>query len=122
MVFKGYFNNETATNNVLKDGWLRTGDYGRKDLSGNIYFCGLKKNMINVAGNNVYPLKLERMMGINRNVQQVKISGEESVLQGQIVIAAIRLRDRSPQKQEEFKRWCFENINNIILPKIWNFE
>lgn len=122
MVFKGYFNNEQATGSVIKDGWLKTGDFGRKDLNGNIYFCGLKKNMINVAGNNVYPRKLERMMGTNRNAEKVTISGEESVLQGQIVTASIKLKDNTPAKQEEYKRWCYENINNIILPKIWNFE
>lgn len=122
MVFKGYFNQDEATNIVLKDGWLHTGDYGRKDLKGNIYFCGLKKNMINVAGNNVYPKKLERMIRINKNVADIQIYGEESILQGYIVGAHIWLHNSSPEQQKAFKDWCYENINHVILPKHWHFE
>lgn len=122
MVFRGYFNNPEVTGSVLRNGWLHTGDYGRKDMAGNIYFCGLKKNMINVAGNNVYPKKLERMIRINKNVADVRITSEDSVLQGQVVVADIRLHDASDSGKEEFKNWCYENINNIILPKIWHIK
>jgi len=122
LVFKGYFNNEEATKNTIIDGWLHSGDYGKKDTKGYIYFSGLKKNMINVAGNNVYPKKLERMMKINKNVDDVKIYSEESVLQGQIVSSIIKLNDSSIKAQLEFKKWCSDNINNTILPKIWLFE
>ncbi len=59
-VFKGYFNRESLSEKVLKDGWLHTGDLGSINSKGYIFFKGLKKNMINVAGNNVYPKELER--------------------------------------------------------------
>jgi long-chain acyl-CoA synthetase len=122
MIFKGYLNHDEATKSILKNGWLYSGDYGRMDLQGNLYFCGLKKDMINVAGNNVYPKKLERMIRINRMVSEVNIFRGESVLQGQVVGATIRLYDNSFNKQSEVKNWCYENINNILLPKIWQFE
>jgi len=122
MVFKGYLNHDDATRSILKNGWLYSGDYGRMDLHGNLYFCGLKKDMINVAGNNVYPKKLERMIKINRMVSEVNIFREESVLQGQVVGASIRLHDNSFHQQDSVKNWCYENINNILLPKIWQFE
>jgi long-chain acyl-CoA synthetase len=122
MVFKGYMNHSETTKAVLKNGWLHTGDYGKKDLKGNIYFCGLKKDMINVAGNNVYPKKLERMIKINRMVSNVKVFCEESIIQGHVVGAKIQLRDTSDKAKEDLKNWCFENINNVLLPKIWLFE
>jgi long-chain acyl-CoA synthetase len=122
MVFKGYLNHSETTKKVLKDGWLHTGDYGRKDLQGYTYFCGLKKDMINVAGNNVYPKKLERLIRINSKVTQVRILYEESVIQGHVVVANIQLNDSSEPAQEELKRWCYENINNVTLPKKWVFE
>jgi long-subunit acyl-CoA synthetase (AMP-forming) len=122
MVFKGYLNHLETTNAVLKNGWLHTGDYGRKDLKGNVYFCGLKKDMINVAGHNVYPKNLERKIKINKSVATVKISREESVLQGHVVVANIRLFNASEKAQEELKKWCHENLHNIALPKIWVFE
>jgi long-chain acyl-CoA synthetase len=122
MVFKGYLNHDDATRSILKKGWLYSGDYGRVDLQGNLYFCGLKKDMINVAGNNVYPKKLERMIKINKMVSEVNIFREESVLQGQVVGATIRLFNNSFQHQSALRNWCYENINNILLPKIWLFE
>ncbi len=122
MVFKGYLNHEEATKSIVKNGWLYSGDYGRMDIHGNLYFCGLKKDMINVAGNNVYPKKLERMIRINKMVMDVSIFREESTLQGQIVGATIKLHDNSFHQQNAVKNWCYENINNILLPKVWLFE
>lgn len=122
MVFKGYFNNDKATRKAVSQGWLHTGDLGKQNKHGYIYFCGLKKNMINVSGINVYPKKLERLMKMNSNVSKVHISGEESILQGHIVVARVKLFDTNISKQEEFKKWCIVNINNSLLPKIWEFE
>ncbi len=121
MVFKGYFNHPEATQKVLKDGWLLTGDFGKKDNNGNFYFCGLKKNMINTAGNKVYPKKLERLLQLNENAMQVNVFSEPSFLQGDIIKARIKLKNVSKKKQEELKRWCLENINNALVPKIYEF-
>lgn len=121
MVFKGYFNHPEATQKVLKDGWLLTGDFGKKDSNGNFYFCGLKKNMINTAGNKVYPKKLERLLQLNENTIQVNIFSEPSFLQGDIIKARIKLKNVSKKKQEELKRWSLENINNALVPKIYEF-
>jgi acyl-CoA synthetase (AMP-forming)/AMP-acid ligase II len=122
MVFKGYFNHDETTKAVLKDGWLHTGDYGRKDIQGNIFFCGLKKDMINVAGHNVYPRKLERMIKFNKLVREVNVFREDSLIQGHVVGATIRLLDNSIKMQEELRNWCYDNINRTVLPKIWQFE
>lgn len=122
MVFKGYIHHEETTRSVLKNRWLYTGDLGKKDHNGFLFFYGLKKDMINVAGNNVYPKKLERMMKIHKNVVDVKVFSQPSVLQGQVVGATIKVRDSSKKAQEDFKIWCSKNINTSILPKIWQFE
>jgi len=122
MVFRGYLNHPETTKELLRNGWLHTGDYGKKDIKGNLYFCGLKKDMINVAGNNVYPKKLERMIKINSQVSNVKVFAEESMVQGQVVGVHIKLKDASGRTQEEVKNWCHENINNILLPRKWLFE
>ena len=122
MVFKGYFNKEATTRETLKNGWLYTGDLGKIDKDGFIYFCGLKKNMINVAGNKIYPKKLERLLKQNPNVIDVKVYSEESILQGQIVHAEVKMKNSSIAAQNDFKEWCFKNITNVSLPKVWNFE
>lgn len=121
-IFKGYLNNKHITNKVLIDGWLHSGDFGTIDEEKYIYFKGLKKNMINVGGINVYPKELERLMKLNENVDYVKITNEHSLIQGQIVKANIKLKKDSKNAKEFFKKWCYENITNSKLPKIWNFE
>lgn len=122
LVFKGYFNHITTTNFNFQEGWFRTGDMGRKDKQGLLYFTGLKKNMINVAGNNIYPEKLKRLLGYHPNMVKLDLSVEESVLQGHIISATVQLKNPDKNEQEAFKHWCYEHINNVILPKKWNFE
>jgi long-chain acyl-CoA synthetase len=121
LVFKGYFNDKDLTSKVFSNEWFHTGDYGSIDSNGNISYLGLKKNMINVAGNNVYPRKLERLMHIHENINSVNVFKEDSLLQGQSVLADIHLFDNSLKKQIEYKDWCKQNINNTLLPKKWNF-
>jgi len=122
LVFKGYFNKQKATEQVIKNGWLHTGDYGKKDKEDFIYFCGLKKSMINVAGVKVYPKKLERMIKVNKNVLDAQVFSEESLLQGQIVGSRVKLKNSSLKEQNAFKNWCNEKINNALLPRVWIFE
>ncbi|NBC84314.1 MAG: AMP-binding protein [Bacteroidetes bacterium] len=121
LVFKGYFNHPTATDAVIRGDWFHTGDLGMRDKKGLLYFTGLKKNMFNVAGNNVYPEKLKRLMSIHKNVNHIDLDVENSFLQGHTVNAVIRLNKSSIDDQQQFKTWCTENINNIILPKKWQF-
>lgn len=58
-VMLGYYHDETATKEILRDGWLHTGDIGYFDDDGYLYICGRKKNMLLVRGFNVYPEEVE---------------------------------------------------------------
>lgn len=60
MVMLGYYNNQEATNEVLKDGWFHTGDLGYIDSDGYVFLTGRVKNVIVLKnGKNVYPEELE---------------------------------------------------------------
>ena len=58
-VMKGYFEDPTATDEVLAEGWIRTGDYGRQDAAGYLYLEAREKELINVGGRKVAPLEIE---------------------------------------------------------------
>lgn len=58
-VMLGYYKDEGATKEILRDGWLHTGDIGYFDDDGYLYICGRKKNMLLIRGFNVYPEEVE---------------------------------------------------------------
>lgn len=121
-VMKGYYNNDKATSQTIKDSWLYTGDLGKIDKDGFIYLTGLKKNMLNVCGKNVYPAELERLMLFNSNLRKVEIYRENDELQGDIIHADLELNKNNTKTQIKFKKWCFENISNYKIPRIIHYR
>jgi long-chain acyl-CoA synthetase len=116
-VFKGYFCNEAATQNALKNGWLHTGDLGTMDEDGYVFLKSLKKRMLNLGGNKVYPAEVERLMKKHINVLSAELYGEPNEIIGDIVKAKVRLRNNSAETQEEFKAWCYKNFTRYKVPK-----
>ena len=75
-VMKGYYANEDATAEVIRNGWLHTGDLGRFDDDGNLYIVGRKKEMIlGASGENVYPDELEELYGDSDFVKELSVVG-----------------------------------------------
>ncbi|HOJ11717.1 MAG TPA: AMP-binding protein [Clostridiales bacterium] len=73
----GYFENEKATKNSMKDGWFYTGDLGRMDKSGYLYITGRIKNIIVTKnGKNIYPEELEASINRNPFVQESLVWGK----------------------------------------------
>ena len=76
-VFRGYWNNEAATNEVIVDGWFHSGDLGALDDEGYLSITGRKKEIIvTAAGKNVAPAVLEDRMRSNAIVSQVMVVGD----------------------------------------------
>lgn len=121
-IMKGYYNCEEETRRVLKDGWLRTGDLGKTDADGYIYCEGLKKNMYNVAGSNVYPEELKLLMEKSRMTESVEISVRKNELLGDSIVASVKLKNENKGSQNAFKDWCRSNISYYKLPRIWIFK
>ncbi len=77
-IMLGYYENDEATAEVLKDGWFYTGDYGTIDKDGFVKFEGRKKNIIIAKnGKNVYPEELETMLSKSDYVSECMIYGHE---------------------------------------------
>ncbi|WP_404479423.1 AMP-dependent synthetase/ligase [Novosphingobium sp. BL-52-GroH] len=77
LVMAGYWENEAASANVLKDGWLHTGDIGHFDAKGRIAITDRKKDMIvNDKGDNVSPQKVESMLTLQPEIAQAMVSGD----------------------------------------------
>ncbi|MDI1243371.1 MAG: AMP-binding protein [bacterium] len=75
-VMLGYYNNEEATEAVLQDRWLRTGDLGRIDEDGNLYIVGRSKDVIiDSNGKNIYPDEIEDIYGKSGFVKELSVVG-----------------------------------------------
>ncbi len=120
-VMKGYYNHPNLNKQVLNDGWLSTGDLGYLDEDGYLYFMGLKKRMINCAGLNIYPAEVEKLIRLNKNVQNITVLGQKDEIFGEIPRAIIQLKDNSEKLQQDLKQWCKMIISNFKIPKKWDF-
>jgi long-chain acyl-CoA synthetase len=76
-VMQGYYNNTEATEEVIKDGWLYTGDSGWVDEEGHLHIAGRLKNVIvTKAGKNIYPEEIEGELALSPYVAEVLVLGE----------------------------------------------
>jgi long-chain acyl-CoA synthetase len=116
-VMKGYFNNPEATQVTLKNGWLHSGDSGRMDNDGYVYFIECKKRMFNVGGNKVYPAELERLLKIHSNVIRVAVLGESDRLLYNVIRVHVELRNKNEEAKKEYDDWCWNNISKYKLPQ-----
>lgn len=78
-VMLGYYRNDEATEEVLRDGWLYTGDYGRVDKHGFLYITGRKKNVIVTKnGKNIYPEDIELYLNRSEYIKESLVYGVDS--------------------------------------------
>jgi long-chain acyl-CoA synthetase len=75
-VMVGYYNNDEATESVLRDRWLRTGDLGRLDEDGNLFIVGRSKDVIiDSNGKNIYPDEIEDLYGKSGMIKEMSVVG-----------------------------------------------
>ena len=75
-IMLGYFNNDAATEAVLQDRWLKTGDLGKLDEDGNLYIVGRSKDVIiDSNGKNIYPDEIEDLYGKSEFIKELSVVG-----------------------------------------------
>ena len=88
-VMIGYYDNPEATAEVLKDGWLYTGDYGRFDEEGFLYICGRKKNVIVTKnGKNIFPEEIEALLMEQPFIEEVLVYGTIDKRDDDVIVRA----------------------------------
>jgi long-chain acyl-CoA synthetase len=92
-VMRGYWKKPEATAEVLKDGWLYTGDIGREDEDGFIFITDRKKDMIIYKGYNIYPRELEEVIFEHPAVRQCAVVGKPDQEAGEIPVAFVELKE-----------------------------
>jgi long-chain acyl-CoA synthetase len=106
---KGYWKLPDVTAQKLRDGWLYTGDLMRRDADGYYYFVGRKDDMINVAGENVYPKEIEGLLLRDPDLKDACVVPAPHVTKGWVPVAYVVARDpAAPPSEEAVKRFFLE--------------
>lgn len=105
-VMKCYYKDEKATEDVLIDGWLLTGDMAMVDEEGFIYLVDRKKDVIITGGENIYPVQIENFLHTNDDVKDVAVIGMPNKRLGEIVIAIVELKEGRTATEEQLLEFC----------------
>jgi long-chain acyl-CoA synthetase len=118
--FKGYWNKPQETVEALIDGWVHTGDIGRFDEDGYIYFLGRKKEMIKVSGFSVFPEEVELLLKHHPAVAQCGARGIPDPRKGEVVKAVVVLKPefRGRMSPEELMQWAKDNMSHYKAPQV----
>ena len=118
-----YYKNEEATNEVLKDGWLYTGDMAREDEEGFIYLVDRKKDVVISGGENLYPVQIEDFLRTNEKIKDVAVIGLPDPRLGEIAAAIIELKEGVSCSVEEIDAFCkalprYKRPRKVIFDKV----
>ena len=116
-VFKGYWNDASASANVLTDdGWLRTGDVAVIDDDGYLYLVDRAKDIIIVSGFNVFPAEIEGVLIEHPAVEACAVVGVPHPYSGEAVKAFVVLADGMSAEEDAIIAWCSERVARYKCP------
>lgn len=117
-IFSGYYKDPAATAEVLRDGWLHTGDLAEIDPDGYVYITGRKKDIIVLSnGKKVYPAHIESLMRLDPLIDQVLLVGDNRPYVSALVTVKMEAepaRDRSAV--EAGVRRVVTRVNGSLAP------
>jgi len=116
-IMQGYYKDEAATAQVIKDGWLATGDLARMDEDGYIFITGRKKRMIITSGFNVYPREVEDVLNLHPAVQEALVVGKEDLLRGETVKALVVKKPDVQLEERELLKHCRTYLSSYKAPR-----
>lgn len=123
-IMKGYYEDPDSTKEVLKDGWLFTGDLAKKDQDGFIYLVGRKKEIIKVGGRRVSPKEIEEVILSVREVIDCTVEGIYDELLGEGIKASVIIKEGCERAnlKEEILEVCYKNLSKFKIPQLICFE
>lgn len=113
----GYWNRPAETEALFTaDGWLKSGDLGRRDAEGYVYVVGRIKEMYISGGENVYPAEIENVLAAHPSVFEAAIIGEPSEKWGETGCAYVELKPGQSATESELKTWCRDRLAAFKVP------
>ncbi|OBJ69107.1 AMP-binding protein [Mycobacterium sp. 1274756.6] len=117
-IMKEYYKNPEATSDAIRDGWFHTGDLGRFDEDGYLYFVDRKKDMIKRSGENVSATEVEAVLMAHPDVLEVAVIGVPDPIRDEAVKACLVLVPGNEVSADELTEYCRERLASFKVPTI----
>ncbi len=125
MIMPGYWNDPAATAETIRDGWLRTGDYGHL-TDGLLFLASRRSDLIIRGGENIYPIEVENRIDAHPDVLESAVFGVDHRELGQEVKAVVVIRNGEPSEEAglvgELEAWVGETLADIKVPAHWELR
>jgi long-chain acyl-CoA synthetase len=121
-VMQGYLNNPDETANMLRNGWLYTGDLAIMDEDGYCKIVGRKKDMIIASGYNIYPDEIDRVITGHDAVFESCTIGVPDDKRGETVKSFVVLNPGKTATAEELEKFCRAELAAYKVPRDWEFR
>jgi acyl-CoA synthetase (AMP-forming)/AMP-acid ligase II len=121
-VMPGYWENQEATDETLRSGWLHTGDIGRIDEHGYLYILDRSKDMLVSGGNNIYPREVEEVLLSHPSVAECAVIGIPDDYWGESVHAIVVSESGAQASAEDLIAHCAQNLASYKKPRSVEFR
>lgn len=115
-IMKGYWRMPEETEQVLRNGWLYTGDLAKMDQDGFFYIVGRKKEMIIASGYNVYPIEIEDVIYTHPKVLEAAVIGVPDKYRGETIKAVVVPKESEVISEAEFIQFCRDHLAAYKIP------
>lgn len=112
----GYRNQPEATSEIIRDGWLYSGDIGEIDCEGYVFIRDRKKDMAIVAGYNVFPRELDEVLSSHPEVIEAVSAAVPDSYRGEVMRACVKLRSGSQCAETDLIQFCAKNLAHYKVP------
>jgi long-chain acyl-CoA synthetase len=120
-VFRGYWHDDAATAEAVRDGWFHTGDVAYEDEDGYLFLVDRKKDLIIVSGFNVYPREVEEALYRFPKIAEAAVVGVPHPYTGEAVKAVVVLKPGQSATEEEIIEFCKRSIARFKCPQVVEF-
>jgi long-chain acyl-CoA synthetase len=115
---QGYFNLPEQTAAAFDErGYLKTGDIGRQDADGHLYITGRLKEMLIIAGENVFPREIEEALNAHPAIKESGVVGMSDPMRGEVPVAFVELKEGASMDHQDVLNFLRTRIAAFKLPK-----